>query len=281
MRGAAWMLLSSLAFVLVTMLVKLLGDRYSAGAQTFYRQLAGVLFLLPAILHRGANLLHVHRLPLLLFRSGVQSLGFILAFWSFQLLPLADANALSFTRALWVVPLAVIFLHEKPSAARIFATLFGFVGVLVLLRPEQTGTSWGQFVAIGSTLMIAGANISVKSLSRDHDTVLLVIWSSLLGLIVTTPFIAVSHGIPPLGDMALLGAMGMMGVAAQMFFIKGLKTGDVSALMPIDYSRLIMAAILGWLVFGERITAPTVLGAIIIIIAGVALTLSEIRARGK
>ena len=111
LRGALWMLGSALGFAGMTVLIKYLGDDYPPALQTFYRQAAGFLVLLPVILrHRGAAYATT-RPGLLMFRSGAGTIGMMLSFYAFQEMPLADANALSFTRNLWLVPLEIGRAH--------------------------------------------------------------------------------------------------------------------------------------------------------------------------
>ena len=104
------MLASALGFTAMTTLIKFLGDDYSAALQTFYRQVAGFIILLPIIVRRRSAAFATTRPGILIFRSAAGTLGMILSFYAFQKMPLADANALSFTRTLWLVPLAAFLI---------------------------------------------------------------------------------------------------------------------------------------------------------------------------
>jgi drug/metabolite transporter (DMT)-like permease len=137
--GALWMLASALLFTVMMTLIKYLGGDYSAALQTFYRQLAGFGVLLPLILKRRSAAFATTRPGILFFRSSAGTIGLILSFYAFQKLPLADANALSFTRTLWLVPLAAFVLREKVGPLRVAAALVGFAGVLLMVRPGSAG----------------------------------------------------------------------------------------------------------------------------------------------
>ena len=100
------MLASAVTFTVMTILIKYLGEDYPPALQTFYRQSAGLLVLLPAILRNPRGVMHTSRPGLMLFRSATGTIAMLLSFYAYQKLPLADANALSFTRTLWLVPLA-------------------------------------------------------------------------------------------------------------------------------------------------------------------------------
>jgi drug/metabolite transporter (DMT)-like permease len=103
LRGALWMLASALGFTAMTTLIKYLGPGYPAALQTFYRQLAGVVVLLPLIARDWRAAFRTTRPGILIFRSSAGVLALIMGFYAYQKLPLADANALSFTRTLWLV----------------------------------------------------------------------------------------------------------------------------------------------------------------------------------
>ena len=134
-HGALWMIASALGFTVMTTLIKFLGDDYPAALQTFYRQVAGFVILIPFILSRRKAAFATTRPGILLFRSAAGTLGMILSFYAFQKMPLADANALSFTRTLWLVPLAFFVVREPVGPLRIGAALVGFAGVLIMIRP--------------------------------------------------------------------------------------------------------------------------------------------------
>src|SRR5262249_33488336 len=118
-RGALWMLASALTFTLMTTLIKYLGADYSAALQTFYRQVAACVVLLPLIARDPIGAFRTTRPGILLFRSLAGTFGNILSFWAFQTLPLGEANALSFTRTLWIVPLAIFVLREYVGPWRV------------------------------------------------------------------------------------------------------------------------------------------------------------------
>lgn len=264
--GAWWMFLSAITFTLMTTLVKFLGNDYPATVQTFYRQLAGTILLLPLMAKHGRAAFIADRFGLLLFRAAATVGGFILTFESFRLLPLADANAISFTRILWVVPIAVFFLRERVGPMRLAATVIGFAGILVMMPPEASGgIGWPQLAALGGALLLAFANVSAKSMTSSHGTLTLLVWASVLGAVLSLPPALAEWRWPSLLDLALLSVMGVAGVLNQYFSLLGLKVGDATAVIPIDYSRLVMAAAVGFVLFNEMPDANTIIGAAIIV----------------
>ena len=151
-RGALWMTASALAFTVMSTLIKYLGAGYSPGLQTFYRQAAGFVILLPIILRHRSAVFATTRPDLMIFRAAAGTLGTMLSFYAFQNMPLADANALSFTRSLWLVPLAAFVVGERIGPLRIFAALAGFAGVLIMVRPGVGGHFALGLPALGAAL---------------------------------------------------------------------------------------------------------------------------------
>lgn len=277
-QGALWMLLSAVTFSAMATLIKFLGDDYPAALQTFYRQLAGVVILLPVILrHRGAAFA-TSRPGILIFRASAGTIGVILSFYAFQNMPLADANALSFTRTLWLVPLAIFVVREKVGALRIGAAVVGFLGVLLMVRPGAGGefaVGVPALAMLASSFLFALTVTGMKVLTRDHAPRVILVWSAFLGLAFSLPGAALTWRVPEPVDLALLAAMGVIGVINQACYIKGMSLGDAAAMAPIDYTRLIFTAAIGFFLFSEIPTVWTIVGALVVAGSTLFITLRE------
>lgn len=270
------MLLSAATFTLMTMLIKYLGEDYSAALQTFYRNAAGLVVMLPLIARNPRQAFRTTRPGLLLFRATAGTLGMILGFYSYQKMPLADANALSFTRTLWLVPLAVFVLKEPVGPRRVFATVIGFLGALLMLQPSTAGgMGLPAAAALIGALLVALTVTGMKVMTRDHTTLALMSWSAVLGFLLSIPGAALDWSTPTLPDLALLSCMGILGLVTQVFYIKGMTEGDAAVMAPIDYTRLVFAIVLGFVLFGEVPNAITMLGASIIIGSTIYITWRE------
>lgn len=262
------MLASAATFTLMTMLIKFLGEDYPAALQTFYRNAAGVAVLLPLILRKPREAFRTTRPGLLLFRATASTTGMILGFYSYQEMPLADANALSFTRTLWLVPLAAFVLKEHVGPRRITATVIGFLGALLMLQPSAgSELGWPAISALIAALLASLTVTGMKFMTRDHTTTALMSWSAVLGFVLSVPGALLVWRTPGSMDLALLSAMGVLGVITQVCYIKGMTEGDAAVMAPIDYTRLIFAIIFGYTLFREVPNRMTMLGAGIIIAA--------------
>ncbi len=281
-RGALWMLASAVTFTLMTSLIKFLGDDYSPALQTFYRQAAGLIVLLPLILRNPGDAFRTSRPGILLFRSIAGTLGMILAFWAYQEMPLAEANALSFTRTLWIVPLAIFVLGEKIGPWRMTATIVGFVGVLIMLQPSiASAVGWPAAAALASAALFAMTVTGMKVMTRDHSITVLMVWSAVLGFVLAIPLAVLEWSWPTPLDLALLAAMGVLGLVTQVCYIKGMSLGDAAAMAPIDYTRLVFAILLGFVFFHETPNLVTMLGALVVIGSTLVITLRELQFKQK
>ena len=276
LRGAAWMLGSAVGFTVMTTLIKYLGADYPASLQTFYRQLAGFLILAPMIARDWRRAFDTTRPGILLFRSAAGTLATILSFYAYQKMPLADANALSFTRSLWLTPLAFFTLGEKLGPTRIGASLVGFVGVMIMLAPSgHQALSWPQLAALASAFLFALTITGMKVMTRDHSPFTILVYAAVLGLAFSLPPALFVWRWPHPVDLLLLAIMGVMGVATQACYIKGMQIGDAAAMAPIDYTRLVFAVGLGFVLFHEVPRGRTVLGAAIVVGATLYITWRE------
>jgi len=277
-RGALWMLASAVTFTAMTTLIKFLGKDYPAPLQAFYRQAAGLLVLAPWILRRPMRAFATTRPGILIFRAGAGTIGMMMQFYAFQKMPLAEANALSFTRTLWLVPLAAFMLHEKIGANRLGAAVVGFVGVLIMLHPSGKG---GEIIGIPQLCMLASSLLfsftvtGMKALTRDHPPSTLLYWSAALGFVFALPIAVFSWRWPTLGDLALLCLMGVIATVNQACYIQGMREADAAAMAPMDYTRLVFSAAAGFFLFGEVPGGLTLLGAGIVIASTLYITWRE------
>lgn len=274
LQGALWMLLAAVTFTLAMSLVKFLGTSFPPTVQTFCRQVVSLLVLLPFILRAPRRVLRTSRPGYMLSRSAASSVALILSYTSYQQLGLAQANALSFTRILFMVPLAMLILGERVATGRLIATLVGFAGVVVVLQPWSAHTiiGWGAAAGIAAALLASWALVGVKSMTKNHGQMTLLAWSAVLGAIFTAPAAALDWATPRGTDLLLLCLLGLLSTVTQACYIRGMSMGDATALAPIDYTRIVFASAFGFAFFGEVPGGATLAGAAIIVAAALFIT---------
>lgn len=266
--GGLWILASALCFTVTTSLVKFLGVSYSAPAQVFFAQCTSMLMLSPYTLTHARTVLRPKHPRMMLTRSGLSTVAVILAYYSYHKLPLADANALSFTRTLWIFPLAAIFLGERMRPAVIVAGAVAFVGVLLIGGIVGGGARSVLGIAAGLAGAIAAAltMVAVRGLTKDTSGMTLMVWSSLIGIFFSAPITLVTGWEwPRPEDLMLMAVQGAFGLGQQACYIKGLQIGEVSAIAPVDNARIAFVIIAGLLIFREVPTPPVIAGMALII----------------
>ncbi|HEX2115527.1 MAG TPA: DMT family transporter, partial [Alphaproteobacteria bacterium] len=151
-RGALWMLGAVTAFAMMDALIKWVGQTLDPFQIALFRCLFGGLFVLPFALRHGPAAIRTRRWGGHLGRALIGYTAMTLGFYAVTHLPLADATALSFTRPLFMILLAVLFLNEQVRWRRWSATGVGFLGVLVMARPGEGGFEFAALIAIAATL---------------------------------------------------------------------------------------------------------------------------------
>jgi len=282
-EGALWMLASGATFTVFLTLSKVQSATFDPGFLAFWRSGVALIVVIPVILQQGWSVMKIHQPGLILLRSLFGTLGFALGFYAVSDavgLPLSEFNAISFSRAMFVTFLAAFILKERVGVHRWGATIAGCVGVMIMMQP-QLGISLGMVLAVSAAFCLAGAITLVKSLTRLHRPVTLLIWANLLSSILLLPLAILTWPdvAPSVIDWSWIGLMGVCGVTGQYFYIRGMSVGDASFLSPIDYMRLPMAALVDWGLFHMRPGFWTGVGTAIIIGATLYITIREQRLR--
>jgi drug/metabolite transporter (DMT)-like permease len=276
-EGMVWMLASAACFTVFAVLIKFLSGTQHEMVMAFYRALIGTLVVSPFLLRKETW--RVPRPGKMLMRALYSTLGFLTSFIAFAQLPLADAQSLSFTRALFVTLLAIVLLQEKVGMWRWSALGVGFAGVLLMVRPSAS-MDIASLSALASSFFFALAIVTVKDMTRDHHPMTLVVWSNALVALFALPFAIPFWSWPSWNDLMWLALMGASGVGAQTCYIRALAVGEASAVAPMDYVRLPLSVAAGWFLFQERPDALTLAGAAVLIISTLIITWREAK-RGK
>jgi len=263
LRGALLMVLSGVGFTFYLLLNKLLSADVHPVFLAFWRAFLGMTMALPFVAVLGFDKMKTKRPWLLIWRSLFGTLGFTLAIVAvsdFFTLTLAQFNAISFTRPLFVTLLAALALREFVGPHRWAALVVGFLGVLIMVMPglfffwqpgalDTSGFDLGSLVALISAFSLAAAIVMVKFLSAELPAMVLLLYANLFSSILLAPFLYVFWHDVSLHDWMLILAMSAFGFASQFCFIYAMSIGDASFLSPIDYLRLPVSAVADFWVF--------------------------------
>ena len=280
-KGALWMLVSAAALAGLTGVVRHMSAGLHPFEIAFFRSFFGLLILAPWLMRSGLGVLRTKRLGLYTLRCALGVATMLMWFTAISMVPLADAVALGFTSPLFVILGAALFLGEVVRGRRLGATLCGFAGALIILRPGGGVLDPGAVLVLLSAVTLAGANLSVKELSRTEPVQAIVTYMVIFMVPLTfIPALLVWQTPTPaqLAELAGLAALATLGNYAMT---RAVAVADASAVMPYDYARLPFAALIGFFVFGETSDAATWIGAGVIAVASLYLAHHESKAEQR
>jgi drug/metabolite transporter (DMT)-like permease len=276
--GMALRLVSALSLALMFAGVKWVGQRGVGVVETlFYRQIGSAVCAAGFVaVGPGFRSLTTKRIGAHAMRMGIGVVAMLLNFLMVRVLPLAEATAIGFSVPIFATLLAAVLLREPTGRWRWGAVLAGFLGVLVIIQPGSGHIStYGGLVAMGAVISTACATIAIRHLGTTEPVATTVFWFGLTSLVplgLAMPFVAHAHGG---SAFAAIVALSLAGGVAQLALTGALRLASVALVMPMDYSALLWASLLGLLLFGQAPSHWTWLGAPIVIAAGLVILWRE------
>lgn len=274
-RGIFLMCLSTVAFAIMHALVRFVSDALPPFQIAFFRNIFGLAFLLPLLVRSRFAVLRTQNIGLHALR-GVVNIGAMLMFFTaLSMSPLAKVTALSFTAPIFMAILAVLVLGERFRIYRWLAIIFGFLGMLIILRPGIVTIDTGALLVTGAAALWAVAMVLIKIMSRTESSLTIVAYMGIfLGVFSVIPALWVwqPFGMNTLGWLVMIG---LFGTIAQMSLSQALKETDPTALMPFDFLKLIWTALIGAWFFAEVPDIFTWIGAAVIFSSGLFIAVRE------
>jgi len=274
-RGIAFMLLAVVVFSTQDALIKWLSPTYPVMELVFFRSLFAFVPLLPAIIRSGRAAIHTDRPLGQAGRALVGLVSMIGFFWCFGHMPLADVFGIAFASPLFVTALSVPLLGERVGIRRWSAVSVGFIGVLIMVRPDSGIVGWASWVALFSTFLYALALIFLRSLGRSESTVSIVFYVTLTTTVASALTLPFQWVTPNPFDWVLLVAIGLMGGSAQLAITRAFRLAPAAVVAPFDYTALVYVGIIGYVVWGEMPTVVFLIGAAIVIASGLYILYRE------
>jgi drug/metabolite transporter (DMT)-like permease len=270
LRGVGFMCLSVLVFATMNVVVKWQSSIYPVGDLVFFRS---VFALIPcAVLIRrsgGIATLRTTRPFGHALRSTFWLTSLVCTFFSYHLLPLADAVSIAFSAPLFLTALSGPVLGERVGAARWGAVLAGFAGVLLMLRPGGGVLEWGAVFALGNAVFYALGMLAIRDLSRSGETTIsIVFYQTLLATVASTASLPFYWVTPSLADAAVMASLGLAGGIGTYWMTEAFRYAPASTVAPFNYTSMIWAMLFGFIFWGDLPTLLTVAGSAIVIGSG-------------
>lgn len=281
LKAALWMMGAVVSFTSMAVAGRAVSFELDTFEIMLYRSLLGIVVVLTVGGVAGTlNQLNTRNMPLHLVRNASHFLGQNLWFYALTVITLPQLFAFEFSVPLWVALFAPFFLAEKLTKARLASAVVGFVGILIVARPDQIGLNAGIVAAALAAIGFTGSGIATKLLTRQQSITSIMFWLT----VMQAGFGLVCAGYD--GDITLPSAhslpwvilIGLAGLLAHFCITRALQIAPAIVVYPMDFVRLPLATIIGILFYQEPLQWLVFLGAAIILAANFLNIRSEHRA---
>ncbi|MGH1577169.1 DMT family transporter [Planktotalea sp.] len=267
LRAAIWMIGSIVSFSFMAVAGRWLAEGYDTFEIMLYRSITGVIVVLGVASALGTlGQITRRSAPIQIVRNLFHFAGQNLWFFAITVIPLAQVFALEFTSPIWVLVLSPIFLGERLTQPRIIAAVLGFIGILIVTRPGATPINIGVITAALAAICFALTGLLTKRLTRTESLTCilayLTVTQAVFGLICAGYDGDIA--LPTAQSAPLLALVGLAGLIAHLCLTKALSIAPATVVMPIDFTRLPLIAVVGVMVFGEALDLWVFVGAALI-----------------
>ena len=277
LRGIAWMLLTGMLFVGVTVAVRYLGTSMNPVQAAFIRYCYGIVLILPLLSRAGVMSLDRGRLGFHALRGLAHGGGVILWFLAMSRIPIAEVTALGFTTPIFATLGAAVWLSERLKPYRVAALVLGFIGALLILRPGLWVIDVGALAQLGAAPLFACSYLMAKSATRRESTSMIVV---LLSVFCTLTLALPAFWVwrtPTFEELMLLGLTALLATSGHYCMTRALKAAEVSAVQPFTFLQLVWATILGLILFDEHPDVWIWLGGAVIVGSATWMAHQEVR----
>jgi drug/metabolite transporter (DMT)-like permease len=264
-QGALWLVSGGFIFTCTSVMIRLLSTQIESVQTAFFRSVISVIILLPMIAAGRVKPWHSKRLAGHFWRTFMGTTSMVLGFYAVSMLPLADATAIAFSQPLFSVVVAALIAGEKVRWRRWSATLVGFAGVLVMVRPGEGSLQLGALVSLANAATVALSILLVRRLSDSETPLMILTQFALFSTLLLLPPAIWVWRWPDLWGWGLAVGVALTATVGQYFWVQAFKAGEMSAVAPFEYLRLPFAVFVGWLIWDEMPVIWTYVGAAIVI----------------
>lgn len=269
LRGALWMLGAVASFMAMALSVRALTGTLSVYQVLFLRAAVGLpLIVLAVIAVRGREGLRLFRTgapALQLGRNLIHVVGQLAWIYGITVLPFALVFAVEFTTPLWAVVLAAVLLHERPTRPQLLGLLIGLAGVMIVVRPSPAGMSWGLVTVVAAAIAFAGTFLATRVLGRTDAAVAIPFWMCMIQTPISFIIALVDWRPITLADAPGIVLVAAGGLCAHQCMSMALRHAPVARVLPIDFIRLPLVAVIGALFYAEPFDPFVLIGGAVVL----------------
>ncbi len=283
-HGVLWMTAAALGFSVAIGFVRHLSDTYTTFEIAFFRQVLGIVVTSFWVWRVGSGVLKTRLIHFHFVRAMLGYGGLVAGYYAVTLISIADAQALQFTLPFFTIIFAAWALKETIRAHRWAATIIGFAGALIIIRPGFAEINAGMLVALAAAALFAGADVTIRFLSGRDSIGAIIFYGFVIQLPVGLAASIPGWVTPSLAELPLIIVFAAIAVAAQWCLTRSLAVAEASLVSPVLYVRLPFAALIGFVFFDQVTDAWTWIGAAIMFASTFYSTRVDARitdARGK
>lgn len=259
-KAVLWMLGTLLSFSLMAIAGKELSATLSTFEILFFRSIVGLLLLCAVIHYRGWGLVKTRQLSGHVFRNIAHYGGQFGWFLGLGFLPLADVFAIEFTVPVWTVMFAVLILGERITKSKIAAVMLGVVGMLIILRPGMGVMHPAAIAVLLSAICYGLAYIKTKSLIHQDSPLCILFYMTVIQLPLGLIPVCMDFRIPSSNEWLLVSLVAITALSAHYCIAKSMQLVDASVVVPMDFMRLPLIALIGFLLYSEPLDWAVLLG---------------------
>lgn len=277
-QSIALILGSMLCFAIVDALGKLVALSYPANEVTFFRMFFGVVPALAVCLRGRSIAARIRNLDVR--GQAIRALTLIgasaLFFAGLPYLPLSEAVAIVYSEALFVIVLAPFLLRERLLVRNAIAALIGFIGVLLVVRPQGAQSSWiGPALLISSAVCGAISMIQILRIRSSDDSGMTVLFFTVVGTLVTGVSLFFAWRLPTIMDLVIMALLAAFATIGQLLFTIAVRRSDAAVLAPYTYTSIIWATLFGYVLWGETLSIVAIVGIALIVGSAIAVAIRE------
>ncbi len=251
LRGIFWMFVFTVCMSCMWVAIR----HVSAGVHpfeiAFFRNLFGLIAVVPWFVRFGFGPLQTRRLGLLTWRGVVNTVSMLAFFTALSLIPVAEVTALAFTAPIYATLFAMVLFRESVGLRRWAAIFVGFAGTIVILRPGFAVIETGHWLIVGSAVLWGACLVMIKVMGRTESSVTVTTYMSLIMTPLSLLPALFYWSWPTPEQWGWLVLIGTLGGAGQLAMTESLKWGETHVVMPVDFIKLVWVSIIGFAFFGE------------------------------
>lgn len=262
--GVLWMVAAAIAFSVTITVVRHLSDKFTTFEIVFFRQIFGTAIMLPWLFRAGIGVLKTREIKAYLIRAVTTYCAMLAAYYSVVLITIADSIALQFTLPFFTIIFAMLALREKVRSHRWIATIVGFIGAMIIIRPGFADVNAGMLIALAAAAFYGVSDTCTRFLSGKDSINVVVFYGFILQLPISAVPAVMTWVTPDMSDLVFILIFVVVAVGAQFCITQSFANAEASLVSPVLFIRLPFVAALGYFFFSELPSTWTWIGAAIL-----------------